>query len=162
MEVFSDNINSSSNKSIYRQIDKNDNSFEGSLIDKYSSLLYKLGLNFGFNDEEINDLIRQVDCNVNKIRCLQEHHSLRILIVKDMVYRCVFKISSELFNKIDWKTETKQYGSYNSGYKSRHEFMLHHMPLTFRTVFILSNLTNFSETEVAELLNITRIKVKER
>lgn len=36
------------------------------------------------------------------------------------------------------------------------------MPLSFRTVYILKNTIGFNENEIAEILNITSIKVKER
>ena len=52
--------------------------------------------------------------------------------------------------------------TYYPDYRSRHNRKKHDMPLTIRTVFVLSNTTDFSEIEIAELLNITPIKVKQR
>ena len=143
-------------------MNKNDNSFRNSLVDKYTPLLCKIAFNFEFNHEETDELIGQVDSFVNSHSGVPDHHLLKIWIAKVMVQRCVFKISVPLFSKNDWRTAKKENSSYYSDYRSRHNYKLHDMPLTIRTAFVLSNSTDFSEAEIAELLNITPIKVKER
>ena len=147
---------------IYHQMNKNDNSFRSSLIDKYTPLLHKIAFNFEFNLEETDDLIGQVDSFVNSHSCVPDHHLFKMWIAKVMVQRCVFKISDPFFSKSDWRTAKKESSTYYADYRSRHNRKTHDMPLTIRTVFVLSNKTDFSEIEIAELLNITPIKVKER
>lgn len=41
-------------------MNRNDNVFRNSLIDKYLQLLCKIGFNFEFNQEETDDLIGQI------------------------------------------------------------------------------------------------------
>ena len=133
-----------------------------SLINKYTPLLHKIAFNFEFNHGETNDLVRQVESFVNSRSCAPGDPLFKIWIAKLMVQKCVYKLSDPFFDKTDWRTAKKESSAYYSNYMNRNEYKLHNMPLTIRSVFVLNNTTDFSEMEIAELLNITPVKVRER
>lgn len=140
----------------------NETSSRNSLINKYTPLLCRIAFNFEFNYGETNDLVKQVDSFVNSHSCVPGDQSFKIWIAKLMLQKCVSKLSDPFFDKSDWRTAKKESSAYYSNYMNRNEYKLHNMPLTVRSVFVLNNTADFSETEIAELLNITPIKVKER
>ena len=162
MKMFPENIDCFVYNKIFNQMTKNEMPSRNSLINKYTPLLCKIAFNFEFNYGETNDLVKQVDSFVNSHSSVPGDHSFKIWIAKLMVQKCVSKLSDPFFDKSDWRTSKKESSAYYSNYTNRNEYKLHNMPLTIRSVFVLNNTTDFSETEIAELLNITPIKVKER
>ena len=140
----------------------NETSSRNSLINKYTPLLCRIAFNFEFNYWETNDLVKQVDSCVNSHSCVPNDHLFKIWIAKLMVQKCVSKLSDPFFDKSDWRAAKRESSAYYSNYMNRNEYKLHNMPLTIRSVFVLYNTSEFSEMEIAELLNITPIKVKER
>lgn len=162
MKKFLGNIDCFVYNKIFNQMTKNDTTSRNTLINKYTPLLYKIASNFEFNYGETNDLVKQVDSFVNSHSSVPDEHLFKIWIAKLMVQKCVAKLSDPFFDKSDWRTAKIESSTYYSSYMNKNEYKLQNMPLTIRSVFVLNNTTDFSETEIAELLNITPIKVKER
>ena len=110
----------------------------------YDPLLNKIANSFGFYNKEASSLIQKVYADVKSNTTEQE---LGMSLAKDIVYKCIFTISSRFFSQ-NTPGETT--------------FHLSNIPLGYRAVFILHNHIGFSETEISELLNIPRIRVRER
>lgn len=134
-----------------------------SKIKKYEPLLNKITISFGIKNSEAKGLVEEV-CSyanrhfVDRENCL----SLRIWLAKSLVHKCIFRISCKLFSqKKDVEREPRALGYY-SYHKSSRESGWQDMPLSFRVVFILQNIMGFKEKEIAEILNTTPIKIRER
>ena len=80
----------------------------------------------------------------------------RLLIMKFLIYRCIRKISVPVFSKRHVTNGDVNEWSYPPDQR------LASLPLTVRVVFILVRLDLFSEKEIAFILNISRLEVKER
>lgn len=138
------------------------NTFENSSSKEFEPLLYKIATSFGFSNRESDDLLTQVNVYPKSFCAAYESFDLRIALSKIMVYKCIFKISSRLFSQnISFRIMPHMFGYY-AGFKDYRDSDLRYMPLSFRTVYILKNTIGFNENEIAEILNITSIKVKER
>jgi hypothetical protein len=81
---------------------------------------------------------------------------------KLMVYKCIFKISEHFFSQNNNETSSTLRSGIITVFKNFSWLKLQQIPLSYRAVYLLKNLNEFSEKEIAELLNITLIKVKER
>jgi hypothetical protein len=146
---------------------KDDLTLHRTTIKNSESLLYKIGIAFGLDYSETANLVKQVyaettyaETTKNKIE--QEHPgAIRICLSKLMIYKCIFIISSKLFGQGTGDndfTSLKYYSDYNSSSITRTPVM----PLSYRAAYILHHDLGFTEAEVAKLLNITTVKVKER
>jgi hypothetical protein len=79
-----------------------------------------------------------------------------------MVRRCISQLSYPLFDKSDRRNIKNRESTYITNYLSRSELKKKNMPLTIRSVVLLDETCAFSESEIAEVLNITPVQVKER
>ena len=132
-----------------------------SSLKKHESLLHKIATSFGLSDNESSNVIKQVYSDADRYNGYKNNGlSVRILLSKIMVHKCIFRISSEYFNSNGSSAGNVKGISlpYYRNYKSRG---LQCMPLSVRTVFVLSTI-GFNETEIAEILNTTIIDIKER
>jgi DNA-directed RNA polymerase specialized sigma24 family protein len=164
MEQACNNIQSVSALSIPTTYN-NDLTVAEEKIKKHESLLHKIALCFGFSQLEAWELVQQV--------CLQAYKNytnekicfpLRVSLTKDIVHQCIFKISRQLFSQYNIDEAEIKLNVLNdhSAYISPGRFYLQKMPLRYRAIYILSIMFPFNEIEVAEILNITPSKVKER
>jgi hypothetical protein len=122
--------------------DNNDASTEQKFR-QHDMLLYKIAAGFDLDSSERYDLVEEVHSYAT--RHASVHEGLlptKVWLAKLMVHKCVFTISSRLFQQPE--TSTKQ------------------MPLSFRTAYLLNNLVGFNEAEIAAILNTTPLKIKER
>jgi hypothetical protein len=112
-------------------------------IRPYDSLLYKIAAEFGFDSSDRQELVEEVHSFASRHPEGQEELlPKKIWLAKLIVHKCVFKISSQMFQQPE--TCTKQ------------------MPLSFRTAYLLNNLVGFNEEEIAVILNTTPINIKQR
>jgi hypothetical protein len=119
----------------------------GNKTQDYQPLLYNIAAGFGFMDSETMDLVQQVCSSINAYCAdLQDDTSLKIRLSKQMVHKCIFKISSQLFSQ-NMNTE---------------KIAVKDMPLSCRSVFILHDIIGFDECEIAEMLNTDLLQVKKR
>jgi DNA-directed RNA polymerase specialized sigma24 family protein len=137
--------------------------FSFSLLNEYEPLLFKIGVAFGFNGEQTNDLIKLVSLASHQAR-MGNVSSFRIWLCKIMVHKCVISISAEIFNNHHYNTAATEHSfvTYTSGYERTHARELKTMPLSFRTVYILNKKIEFNDTEIAEILNLTPLEVRIR
>jgi hypothetical protein len=132
---------------------------------EYEPLLFKIAFNFGFDLKQIKELINLVSslANVHHNRP-ERFSSFKICICRIMVHKCIFLISSELCNSSNRNPGINENRSFRctSEYESQNQFGVQDIPLSFRSVFILSDKIGFNDTEIAEMLNLTPIEVKAR
>jgi RNA polymerase sigma-70 factor (ECF subfamily) len=131
-------------------------------IKKYEPLLHKIANSFGFSNSETSELVQKVCLQIYRTYTNQDiRFPLKVWLVKVLVHKCTFKISSELFSQhhkepAHIKLMCLNFHSASGGLR------LKEMPLSLRAVYIMTNMFQFNEIEVAEILNITPFKVKER
>jgi hypothetical protein len=133
--------------------------------DRYAGLLQKIALSFGLGESQAGALVHHTYAYAGS-HPEDPAHPLpqRVRLAKILVYKCVFTLSCELFRQSGCPAEKDQPPSLYYSYRCRPagEGHLHHMPLSFRAVYILSHLIGFTERETAEILNTTVLNVKER
>jgi hypothetical protein len=132
--------------------------------DSYNCMLYKIADCFGFSNTEAEELVRTTHGYVRSYKSDQGSLSYRVWLAKVLVQQCVFRISSELFGQVGSSAEKKHTGLLDYYYRYRTPSVqhLHQMPLSFRAVYILSQLIGFTATEVADIVNAPLFTVKER
>jgi DNA-directed RNA polymerase specialized sigma24 family protein len=124
---------------------------------KYGPLLHKIALSFGFHNRESWELVQQVCLLAYQRDAKQEIcFPLKVFLAKDLVHRCIFKISSQLFSQNNTDM------AYFSNYRYTGELCLQKMPLSLAVVYLLNSKFNFNEVEIAEILYTTPVQVKER
>lgn len=132
-----------------------DNNFMSSLEQKaceYKPLLYNMSVSLGLAQKESHDLVEYV-CSVGckNYNYQNKNFTLKIWLSKILVRNCVFKISSVMFSQNENNLQTPLIPFYMSK-----------IPFSFRVVYILFQSFQFAETEVAQVLNITQMQVRER
>jgi hypothetical protein len=127
----------------------------------YEALLYKIAISFGFNDCETMDLVQEVgSCSNTYCADRPNSGSLKIWLSKLMVHKCIFKISSQLFSQ---NSNAEKINHLPTGGGSGHKnSQTTDIPLSLRSVSILSDIIGFDEIEIAEILNTTPLQVKQR
>ncbi len=129
---------------------------------KYEPLLYKIGINFGFSDGETIALVEQVESHRNSFCTDSYTFGLKIWLSKIMVRQCIFKISGILFSQnTTFEIKPRVLGYHSSNQESTHS-CIQNMPLSLRTVYILKSAIGFDEIEIAEILNVSSFKIKDR
>ena len=133
-------------------------------MQEYQSLLLKVAAAFGFTNQQSQGILQEVYANANNFYCQHQvkELSMRMYLSKLMVYKCIFKISEHLFSQRNSGDFSTFYAGINSAFISSSQLKLQHIPLSYRAVFLLKNMDEFSEEEIADLLNITSIQVKKR
>jgi DNA-directed RNA polymerase specialized sigma24 family protein len=132
-------------------------------MQKYEKLMYKITASFGFSDSESDDLVSEVSFYAHSHRSYPENRFLlRARLSKIMVHKCIFRISSRLFSQHTSTGKEPGILGYYPGCKSSPGTNCQDIPLSFRVVYILNDVIGFNEVEIAEILNITSIRVKDR
>lgn len=131
------------------------NNFEISFEQKacgYKPLLYKLSVRLGLAQEESNELAEYVcQAGCKNYTYQNKNFTLKVWLSKMLVRHCVFKINSMMFSQKD-----------NSFQTSLVPFYISKIPFSFRVVYILLQSFEFTETEAAQILNVTPMQVRER
>lgn len=162
MSLNSENILSLSAWQKANRKDVHLNSLINTGIKKYEPLLYKIGINFGFSDSETIALVEQVDFHRNSFCTDRYTFGLKIWLSKIMVRKCIFKISRILFSQnISFEVRPRVLAYHSCNQESTHS-CIQHMPLSLRTVYILKSVIGFDEIEIAEILNVSSFKIKDR
>jgi len=125
----------------------------GQQVKKYKTLLYSIATNLGLNEKESKELAEYV-CVVGErnFAYQKEGFTLKTWLSKILVHNCIFTISSCLFSQ-------------NSSLQTTNNDLiapLSKVPISFGTVYILFHSIGFTESEIAQILNITPMQVKER
>jgi RNA polymerase sigma-70 factor (ECF subfamily) len=126
--------------------------------EKYRIFLYSIAANLGLSEKESKELAEYV-CLIGErdFADQKEGITLKIMLAKILVHNCIFKISSSLFS---------QNANTADSFQTVDNYLiapsLSKVPISFRIVYILFHSTGFTESEVAQILNITPIQVRER
>lgn len=134
-------------------------------VKRYELLLLKIAESFGFKDTESKYMVQQVYSSAIACYTCWEHSlPLKVWLSKSLVHKCIFKISSELFENIGVSSRENNLGSLKTyfNYTNTNEISLQKMPLDLRVVYLLCNTIQFTDNEVAEILNTKVQNVKHR
>lgn len=149
------------------------------LVRKYNSYLYKVGRSYGYHHQDVEDLMQ--DTYVNAYQNLKDFNnksSFKTWLVRIMLNNC-YRKSQKAFAKNEFATEnselektTLMYSEVSFNDTERTvgnrevnmiiEKAVKHIPLNYRLVFSLREISGFSVTETAKTLNITETNVKVR
>ena len=121
-------------------------------VKQYESMLHQIATAFGFGAKSYKEFVEQAYLTISR-RSSTFRWPTRIEMAKAVVHQCVYKISCGIF--YEKSPATSFPGDYQV---SAH---LSKMPLSFRTVYILFQV-GCNEEEIAYILNINTIQVKER
>lgn len=123
----------------------------------YYSFLKKIACSLGLGEKEASALAEDSIAAAGKYFADQNDGlTMRLWLSKHFIRNCIFRISSKLFG---------QKGNAGAVYVETGCFIplsIRHLSLGFRTVYVLVNYLGFTESEVAILLNNTRLQVKQR
>src|SRR5688572_12146011 len=126
---------------------------------RYQSLLSAISNNFGFTEKETFKLIEEVYSYTQRLYNDEKNQlPLRILLSKVMVHKCIFKISCRMFSE-NTLTGIESSSAFYSN-RNAFEALQKKMPLSYLTVYILSSVLGFSNTEIAGILNTTTFQVR--
>ena len=163
---------------ILRRIKEGETNLFEILIRRNNPFLYKIGRSYGYNHEDVEDLMQETFIaaylNLEKFR---QHSSFKTWVVKIMLNQCFHK-RHRLSFKNEKATDTnnefiipmfeKQQST--DGFKKIIDSELSHtigeaiihIPFDYRVVFLLRELNGMSTTETAETLDISEANVKIR
>ncbi|HYC27516.1 MAG TPA: hypothetical protein VEB42_01855 [Chitinophagaceae bacterium] len=112
-------------------------------VKMHKPLLYRIAMSLGFNDHQLHLLVEEVCCSFTRQRPRQKGDlPLRTLLIKRLVHRCVFIISSRLFQQVNRSTCE--------------------MPLCYRVVYELKTGIGLDEKELALVLNTSPLRIRKR
>lgn len=179
MEKLMDNIQANSDNAVIEKILNGDSSTFEILIRRYNQALYRIARGYGFNHQDAEDLMQ--DTHVAAFTHLSkfEHRaSYKTWISRIMINNCLYKLKYGYFKnefpseqvqelKNDLMQEKTKENQTEANLINRElsyvlENSIQHLPLIYRTVFILREVEGVSVAETAELLDITETNVKVR
>lgn len=160
---------------IIQRIVKGELELYRSLMHRYTSVLYKMARCYGFHHQEAEVLMRATYlCAYKQLVGQETTPSFNILIVRTLVRKCVYKLSTGYFmqalNKGVYpecaprtvvhrqKSCTPDESTYAAFCKAL-EVNLYWLPILYRTVFILSQVGGFSINDIAALMNASTMAV---
>jgi RNA polymerase sigma factor (sigma-70 family) len=149
------------------------------LIRRYNPVLYKIARSYGFNHHDAEDLMQETHYAAYvKLGQFGHRSSYKTWLSKIMIHKCLYKL-----NYGHTKREQADTGMISEDVSPLHtapqsadtekkvlnrelsrllEASLQHLPLAYRTVFMLREVEGFSVQETATLLGITPVNVKVR
>ena len=126
--------------------------------ENYKTFLLTIAINLGLSEKESHVLVEYVCLAGERNYVYQEKNfPLKLWLSKILVHNCVVKISSVMFSKSGSGFVSFQGSDNYLGSSS-----ISKIPFSFRTVYILFYSVGFEESEVAYILNITPMQVRER
>jgi DNA-directed RNA polymerase specialized sigma24 family protein len=161
MRTVANNVNSL--PAVYLTVVDSDAGTIETKIRKHSDLLKQIACGLGFNSVESHRIVEDVFLQA-KDHYIDYHgtYQFKVWLAKILVRKCIFNLSTDLFNSVSNMEVTEQaagnYSTLNDLCTNKEE----QMPLSCWVVYILNKVTGFSEIEIGEILNISSIKVRER
>lgn len=147
------------------------------IIRKYNRYLYKIGKSYGFNHNDIEDLMQETYYNVFvNLEKFENRSSFKTWIVRIMLNNCFHKMQKfkqrELI-KNDMLSDNSVWGVSENNEQTRDEVQneelkeileraIHRIPENYRIVFTLRELNGMSVRETSDALNISEGNVKTR
>ena len=149
------------------------------LIRRYNTVLYKIARSYGFNHQDAEDLMQETHfAAYTHLATFAFRASYKTWISKIMIHKCLYKLNygytkneqpaGSLTDEKDVPLhQAKQTGGREATILRKEfanilENSLQHLPLAYRSVFMLREMEGFSVAETADLLNITTVNVKVR
>lgn len=148
------------------------------IVRRYNSYLYRVGRSYGFNHQEVEDLMQEtyLSAYVN-LRQFEHRSSFKTWIVRIMLNHCYHKVHKLSFQRetaTEQEIQEKSIPMFNHTKDDTEKTVLNdelkivlenaveRIPLDYRIVFALRELNGLSVLETAEALNITQSNVKVR
>ena len=147
------------------------------IIRRYNAFLYKTGRSYGFNHQDTQDLMQETYVSAfYKLSQFEHRASFKTWITRILLNYCFHKRAKASFSKElfiadeimdstipQFSTDGKNENSVmNKELRHVIEAALAKLPLEYRMVFSLRELSNFSVAETANTLNISENNVKVR
>jgi RNA polymerase sigma-70 factor (ECF subfamily) len=179
MENFVKNTSIHSDQSIIDGILEGDVSLFKVLVRRYNPVLYRIARSYGFNHQNAEDLMQDTYIAAYMdLAHFEGRASFKTWMSRIMVNRCLYKLKYGYFkhegpglpilNPNAQPMHLKPKDMQTEGQVANHELAvvleksLQHLPVIYRTVFVLREVEGFSVVETAELLQITPLNVKVR
>jgi len=126
--------------------------------EKYKGFLQTIAVNLGLNEKESRELVEFV-CLIGEKNYVYQQKSfpLKLWLSKTLVHSCIVKISSIMFSKSGGAI-----GSFQGLDNNLVSSPISKIPFSFRAVYVLLHSVRFTEPEVAFILNISAMQVRER
>src|SRR5437870_3189951 len=147
------------------------------LIRRTNSTLYKIARMYGFNHEDSEDLMQEAHVSAfQHLNSFAYRSSYKTWISKIMIHKCLYKLKfgyqakeiNEIINDNAQPMHTSvvnsstDYTVNNNELSKILENCIQHLPLIYRSVFLLREIEGYSVAESAELLGISEVNVKVR
>lgn len=162
---------------ISRVVSRETNLYEV-LIRRYNGYLYKVGMSYGFDHFDTQDLMQETHVNAYmNLMQFENRSSFKTWIVRIMLNQCYHKrqkasVKKEIFletkfgdNVAAFIEDTDKNGNktvQNNELKKVLEDAIHDIPEEYRMVFTLRELNGMSVRETSETMNISESNVKVR
>ena len=154
-------------------------SFFEILIRRYNPYLYKVGRSYGYNHQDVEDLMQETFIKAyQNLKKFENRSSFKTWLVRIMLNECYHKsqrqaFKNELTTENIWTEKTTpMFAGINSDDTERTvgnkelntiiENAIKQIPLDYRMVFSLREMNGFSVSETAKALNISEVNVKVR
>lgn len=149
------------------------------LIRRNNPFLYKVGMAYGYNHQDVEDLMQETFISVfQHLDKFEKRSSFKTWVIKIMINHC-FKKSQKMSNKKEIAMDTGSYEKATPMFQNQQSndicklvinrelshvigTALMRLPLDYRMVFSLRELNGISTSETAETLAITEANVKVR
>lgn len=149
------------------------------LIRRYNPVLYKIARSYGFNHQDAEDLMQETHYTAYlKLAQFEHRASYKTWLSRILINKCLYKLnygyskrekpdSDKVAEEGNVMATAASSGDTERKVLNRElarvlEASLEHLPVAYRTVFMLRELEGFSVQETADLLNITPVNVKVR
>ncbi|QAA81990.1 sigma-70 family RNA polymerase sigma factor [Aequorivita sp. H23M31] len=147
------------------------------IMRRYNGYLYKVGKSYGFNHNDVEDLMQEtyIDVFIN-LKNFENRASFKTWIVRIMLNNCFHKkqkykqhgipLSGEITENsksfLENQSEETKDRVQNDELKEILEAAIHRIPESYRLVFTLRELNGMSVRETSQALKITEGNVKTR
>jgi RNA polymerase sigma-70 factor (ECF subfamily) len=147
------------------------------LIRRTNAALYRIARCYGFSHEDAEDLMQETHITAFiELAKFEGRSSYKTWISKIMLHKSMYKkkyghfkreVSSVFIHENDRPMHTAYSAQTEHEISNRElakalEGSLQHLPLQYRTVFVLREIEGYSVAETAGLLNLTEVNVKVR
>jgi DNA-directed RNA polymerase specialized sigma24 family protein len=129
-------------------------------IKKYEPLLYKIAIGLGLVDKDCHEIIKYVCLyGVKNFIYQKESFTLKTWLSRMLIHKCIFKLGSQLFSQHSFVKSTL---AHHTILNYDNVSQLPQMPLSYKTIYLLFYLKEFTEIEIAQVLNINLLQVRQR
>lgn len=161
---------------IIRRINSGEKSLYEMIVRKYNPYLYKMGRSFNYNHEDTQDLMQDTFIDAYKaLSQFEGRSSFKTWIIRIMMNNCYRKsrkssYKNEMIQNVNEQSKPVFSGNSNETEKTIEtrelskilETSLSQIPLDYRMVFSLREVSGLNVAETAELMNISEANVKVR